>query len=74
MWLCVFRAMSLIDPIMPVRAAFNQGENAKYDFQVTGGVQHRHSSHAVPEQSVIGSFCATATSDGGETNRGKTRE
>lgn len=41
------------------RAAFNQGENAKYDFQIDGGVQRRRSSHAVPVQSVIGSLCAS---------------
>lgn len=41
------------------RAAFNQGENAKYDFQIDGGVQHRRSSHAVPVQSVIGSLYAS---------------
>lgn len=41
------------------RAALNQGKNAKYDISVDGGVQHRHSSHAVLEQSVIGSLCAS---------------
>ena len=63
------------------RAAFNQGENAKYDFQVTGGGTAQTLIARGP-----GAVCyrkplcnglqvgTTAASDGGETNRGKTRE
>lgn len=49
------KARDYKDPLVIAmdRAAFNQGENAKYDFQIDGGVQRRRSSHAVPVQSVI---------------------
>lgn len=63
------------------RAAFNQGENAKYDFQIDGGGTAQTLIARGP-----GAVCyrkplcnglqvgATATSDGGKINRGKTRE
>lgn len=34
------------------RAAFNQGENAKYDFQISGGVQRRPLLREVQVQSA----------------------
>ena len=46
----------LADPMKIViaidRAAFNQGENAKYDFQISGGVQLRQLLPKVQEQSA----------------------
>lgn len=63
------------------RAAFNQGENAKYDFQIDGGGTAQTLIARGP-----GAVCyrkpvryglqvgATATSDGGKADCGKTRE